>query len=247
MIVWSYGGGTQSIAIAVLVAQGKLPRPDMIVIADTSRETQETWKYTDAYVRPLLAPLGLTIEIAPHSLATVDLYSLKSGDILLPVYIPNGKLPSFCSGEWKRNVVRRYLRQRGVKSCTTWLGISVDENDRMTNSGLKWLKHAYPLCYDMRMDRWQCRSLVERAGLPTPPRSACWMCPNRRNDEWQHIKDNYPNEWEMACDMDDKIRRHDEKHEVYLHLSRVPLRNADLTVPIDILPLLDCMGGICWV
>ena len=32
-IVWSYGGGVQSAAIAVLVVQGKLPRPERIVMA----------------------------------------------------------------------------------------------------------------------------------------------------------------------------------------------------------------------
>lgn len=33
--VWSFGGGVQSAAIAVMVVKGVLPRPDLIVIADT--------------------------------------------------------------------------------------------------------------------------------------------------------------------------------------------------------------------
>jgi hypothetical protein len=35
MVVWSYGGGKQSVAIAALIVQGKLPKPDLIVMADT--------------------------------------------------------------------------------------------------------------------------------------------------------------------------------------------------------------------
>ena len=31
-LVWSYGGGTQSVAIAVLVAEGHLPTPERVVI-----------------------------------------------------------------------------------------------------------------------------------------------------------------------------------------------------------------------
>jgi len=42
--VWSYGGGTQSIAIALLVVMVKLPKPDLIVTADTSFEASETWE-----------------------------------------------------------------------------------------------------------------------------------------------------------------------------------------------------------
>lgn len=41
--VWSNGGGTQSIATAVLVLTGRLPKPDLGVIVDTTRETSPTW------------------------------------------------------------------------------------------------------------------------------------------------------------------------------------------------------------
>lgn len=34
-LVWSYGGGVQSAAIAVLVLRGELPRPERVVMADT--------------------------------------------------------------------------------------------------------------------------------------------------------------------------------------------------------------------
>jgi hypothetical protein len=37
-VVWSYGGGTQSAAIAVLVLRGESPRPELVVMADTGRE-----------------------------------------------------------------------------------------------------------------------------------------------------------------------------------------------------------------
>lgn len=62
MIVWSYGGGTQSIAIAILVQQGRLPRPDRVVIADTGYEFRQTWQYTNEHIAPLLAEIGLEIE-----------------------------------------------------------------------------------------------------------------------------------------------------------------------------------------
>lgn len=53
MITLSYGGGKQSIAIITLILEGKLPRPDLIVFADTSHEVQTTWDYLETHVRRL--------------------------------------------------------------------------------------------------------------------------------------------------------------------------------------------------
>src|SRR6188768_436164 len=83
--VMSYGGGRQTIAMAILVARGILPAPDRIVIADTGREAASTWTYMNTYVQPLLDASGLTVERAPHKLATVDLYGLN-GDLLIPAF-----------------------------------------------------------------------------------------------------------------------------------------------------------------
>ena len=64
LVVWSYGGGTQSAAIAVLVLRGELPRPERIVMADTSREASATWAYLAEVVGPALAEVGLAVEVA---------------------------------------------------------------------------------------------------------------------------------------------------------------------------------------
>ena len=40
--VLSYGGGTQSTAMLVLIKQGKLPKPDLVLHADTGSELPET-------------------------------------------------------------------------------------------------------------------------------------------------------------------------------------------------------------
>ncbi len=98
--VLSYGGGKQSVAMCLLVAQGKLPRPDHIVIANTGREAQSTWDYLGTHVQPMLAEVGLKVEVAPHSLATVDLYG-HNGDLLMPAFTTQsgkpGALPTFAA------------------------------------------------------------------------------------------------------------------------------------------------------
>lgn len=57
--VFSSGGGTQSCCISVMILQGRLPKPDFVVIADTGREMPTTWQYLDAVVRPAFKKEGI--------------------------------------------------------------------------------------------------------------------------------------------------------------------------------------------
>ena len=254
-LTWSYGGGTQSVAIAVLIAQGKLPKPEWIGIADTGRESTETWEYTDNWVRPLLAAVGLAIDVVPHSLATVDLFGLK-GDLLIPAFTQGGALSTFCSTEWKKRVIQRRLRELGYgpkKPVETWIGISLDEIGRCKSSGVEWQTYAWPLIWTTPATRRSdCYAIVEAAGLPTPPKSACWMCPFRSNRAWAHQRDHYPQDHQKACAFDEAVRARDKQGGVWIHKSRVPLREADLDLaeqPQGSLfgEVSGCDSGMCWV
>lgn len=251
-LTWSYGGGTQSIAIAVLVARGRLPRPERIVMADTSREATETWEYHAAHTAPLLASVGLTVEVAGHDLATRDLYA-TDGKTILPMYSAEGAKRAFCSGEWKRDVVKRYLRSKGYgpkRPVTHWLGMSLDETPRLKQSDTQWVRHHWPLCFDVPLTRAECRALILDAGLPEPPKSSCWMCPYRRNAQWRRLKEHYPEDWARAVALDEAVRQRDPQESLYLHESRVPLAVADLgkDEAVADLPLFaaGCTSGHCW-
>ncbi len=243
-VTWSYGGGTQSIAIALLVAMGKLPKPDIIVFADTGMEASETFEYTEQYVSPLLASLGLHIEIIGQEWAKVGLYD-KHNLTLIPAYTSNGKLRTYCSKEWKTYVIRRYLRSRGVKECVTWLGMSTDEVERLKPSDVKWQELHWPLCFDVPMNRADCRQLIHNYGWPEPPKSSCWMCPHRRNDQWQRLKMFYPGDFAKAVMLDKQVREKDTRCDVWIHESRKPLDEIDFTKP-DQPQLFGCDSGMCW-
>jgi hypothetical protein len=254
ILTWSSGGGTQSIAIAILIVKGKLPMPEWIGMADTSREGSETFEYHEKYIKPLLATVGLEVDIISHDLATVDLYG-HNGDLLLPVYTEKGKLPTYCSNEWKRHVVRRRLRERGYgpdKPVTTWIGMSVDEIGRLKESELDWQEYQWPLVFDMRMTRLDCKNIIRDYGLPEPPKSSCWMCPHRHNDQWRKLRDEYPEDWRKAVELDNAVRERDKFHAVYLHKDRVPLDQANIEVNPDeglgIFGGVDaCDSGFCFV
>lgn len=247
-LVWSYGGGTQSAAIAVLVLQGRLPRPDMVVMADTSRERQATWDYLAEVAGPGLASIGLTVEVASHDLATVDMFA-QNGDLLLPAFTrqngATGKLPTFCSDKWKKAVIHRYLRSRGIEDCDVWIGMSVDELERMKPSGLLWYRHVWPLI-DLRINRANCVALVEAFGWPTPPKSRCWMCPNMAPREWQRMKREEPGEFAQAVALEKQIRARDP--DAYLHPLALPLEQAVRQhTAVGQRDMFDgCDSGYCW-
>lgn len=246
--IWASGGGVQSAAIAALIVRG-LYKPDLAVIVDTEREQSTTWSYMDSVITPALSAVCVTLQrVAKSQYATVDLYGGKDGDsLLVPVFTTQGgeigKLPAYCSNEWKRRVVQRWASAQGVKECDMWLGISVDEMRRMTPGTDKW-KNRYPLI-EQRMTRDDCVALVERMGWPTPPRSSCWMCPNHTQEEWRDIKENKPDDWEKAVQFDKEIRKKDPH--AFLHSDGIPLDKADLEERNGVLFGHGCNTGHCFV
>ncbi len=244
--VMSYGGGVQTIAMCVLVAEDVLSRPARIVAADTGREVQSTWDYLSEIAEPMLARVGLTVEVAPHSLSTVDLYA-KNGDLLLPVFTETGKLPTFCSIEWKARVVQRHLRATGIEAANLWIGFSLEEKKRVKSQPDGPWQRSYPLL-DLYLTRADCEQIIQRAGFPIPQKSACFMCPHRTNEEWRAVRDQYPDQWSEAIRLDAEIREADERGGVYLHRSLLPLDQVDLDAPEKLgAPERQCGMGMCFV
>lgn len=248
MIAWSYGGGVQSVAIGVLIREGALPKPDLAVIADTSRERRTTWEYLRGIMQPFLSPLGIEIAVASHELARVDLYNSKNDLTLMPAYTEEGRLPGYCSGEWKRDVCERWLRLMGVKECDLWIGYSMDEIGRVSKKDHRpWCHYAYPLI-DNFINRTMCKRIIETAGLPLPHKSRCWQCPHQNEEEWQEtLADSIDGPLAIACD--EEVRQNDpEKKGLYLHYSRLPLAQvaagAENGLPLS--PSRPCEGGFCF-
>jgi len=247
MIAWSYGGGTQSAAIAVMILKGELPKPDIVCMADTSREVSETWDYLIEVVQPSLDKIGIKVNVIPHSYSYMDLLA-KNGDILLPVFTRKsgsiGKLPTYCSKEWKQRPVRRWLREHGVQKCDLWLGISTDEMERMKISDKNWLNNAYPLIDTKPTNRNQCISIAENYGWPTPPKSRCWMCPNMSAYSFKQLRDNYPEEFDKAVELEKELHAIDPL--VYLHRLAIPLSEAVNQSDMQSDMFDGCDSGFCW-
>jgi 3'-phosphoadenosine 5'-phosphosulfate sulfotransferase (PAPS reductase)/FAD synthetase len=242
--IWSSGGGTQSTAIAALICQGELS-PDLSIIVDTERELSTTWDYLDKWVMPALKAAGVILHVIPKSdYATVDL--MRNDDVLIPAFTTEsgsiGKLPTYCSNEWKQRVMRRWAVEQGVKQADVWIGFTIDEMKRVTQPVGKW-QNKYPLI-ERRMTRGDCIALVKRMGWPDPPRSSCWMCPNKPHHEWEWQRINAPADFAKAVEFEKHIQTKDE--DLWLTDTGRPLSEADFSKPDDLFTG-RCTSGMCFV
>ena len=260
--IFSHGGGTQSAAITALIVQGKLPRPDYVCIVDTERERQSTWDYLDAVIRPALKGVGLQVHrirnkewasIPEHGM---DWMSHNKNTLLLPAFTNQtaggiGKLSGFCSMRWKVETKSRYVREAlGVPTNQqrNWIGFSLDEARRaarmMNGDEYKAGLIRFPLIHDVPLRRRAAIDVVEKMGWPTPPRSACWMCPNQGDHEWRDLKDNSPAEFLAACELEKEVQKVDPF--AWFHKSCIPLGEVDLTEPDDLFADRACSSGGCF-
>lgn len=255
--VFSSGGGTQSACISALICQGKLPKPDIMVIADTGREMPTTWEYLDAVIRPAMAAIGVEV----HRVLTRDWVSPAdkhvfhtNGSLLIPAFSnmhgTPSKLSSFCSDKWKVRVITRWLKKvhgLGRSQCRKWIGFSLDETKRVLRmqEGHEYKAGLirFPLVHDVPTRRQEAIQIVERMGWPTPPRSRCWMCPNQSDYEWREVKER-PELWNAATSLDFSIRAGDPH--AFLHSTLQPLSQADLTKPDDLFSG-SCASGVCFL
>jgi len=255
--VLSSGGGTQSTAICALIIQGRLPKPDYIVIADTGREMPTTWTYLDAIVRPALRTIGLEVHRISQgqygSKWAQGIFSPGKGTLLIPAFSNRSgnpsKLSQFCTKGWKIEVVDRFLSKKcGITRSRyrKWIGFSMDEPKRVLpmQQGEEYKKGLiYLPLVDLRIRRADAIALVEKMGWPKPPRSRCYMCPNQSDYEWAEVKNDHPDRWEQSVALDESIRERDPR--AFLHSSIKPLRDAQFDQQDDLFSG-SCPSGECF-
>jgi len=256
--IFSSGGGTQSAAITALIVQGRLPKPDFVCIVDTERERKTTWQYLDAVIRPALRSVGVEVHrIRVAEWATNGTcFSKDLNTLLLPAFTNQtvgsvGKLTGFCSNKWKVETRQRYCRiVLGVPTNQqrAWIGFSLDEVRRavrmMAGEDYAAGLIRFPLIHDAPMRRQSSIALVEKMGWPTPPRSACWNCPNQSDGEWRDLKLNHPDEFAAACALEIEVQKVDPF--AWFHVSCVPLSEVDFTAPDDLFADRACSSGGCF-
>ena len=146
-----------------------------------------------------------------------------------------------CTSDYKIRPITKLVKK--LTNCnfknpaTQWIGISIDEIQRMKPPRVKYLKFRYPLI-ELKMGRGEIIQWMETNGFPVPSRSSCIGCPFHDDAEWMSLTDE---EFEDACKFDEAKRESGMTHpktdkvyysnRVYLHRSLKPLRERPFKKP----------------
>lgn len=239
LTVLSLGGGVQSTTLLLLACHGALERPDLILFADTGAEPAPVYAHLE-WLSEEAGRHGLRVERVSAGNLAADLErAVRAGTRVAnpPFFVrlgrERGMLSRDCTRDYKiapiRKRIREELAKRGRERAELWLGITVDEVERVRDSDVAYIVHRYPLI-ERGMRRSDCLAWLEKHGYPTPPKSACWFCPFRSDAGWRWLRDHSPDDWEKACRLDRLIRRLPRvRGEVYVHASCRPLAEAPFT------------------
>lgn len=260
MEIISLGWGVQSFTLAAMAAFGDLDAR-IAIHSDTTWERADTYTFAKEWT-PWLRERGVKVfTVLPAENSRLPVFHVrqpavagKNTGLCIPGFMidPNGKkgqLRRQCTDRWKikplRQLVSQALKKRGISKrpsiITLYLGISMDEFERARDSGVRYIKNAFPLL-DRRMTRQDCARYLTDHGLPVPPKSSCVFCPYHNAAAWTELKD-HPEDLETAVKVDEMIRDARPPYALYVHPSRKPLREA-LNLPV----LEDgCPGGYCFL
>lgn len=256
--VLSLGAGVQSTTVLRMALAGELPRLNAAIFSDTQWEPAEVYAHL-AVLESEAAAAGVPIYRVTAGNIRADALSGQPAPgagkrghfVTLPLYVraPNGAdgmARRQCTRDYKVRPIRRKLRElmreAGVREAVQVFGISVDEAQRMRDPDVRYLRHSYPLV-DAGITRAGCVKWLADHGFPRPPRSACIGCPFHNDHEWRQIRER-PEEWADAVEFDRAIRAGRARHgdgggnadligQAFLHRSRVPLDEVDLSTPED--------------
>lgn len=244
-VVFSFGGGVQSMAALILAAHGKIACK-MFLFANVGEDSENpaTIRYVEEIAKPYAAQHGIELMEVRKTLrdGTPDtvfarLTRKNSRSIGIPVRMSNGAPGNrTCTVDFKIKPVARWLKQHGAskkKPGKVLLGISLDEFQRMRNdSGLAHVALAYPLI-ELRLTRQDCIRMIEQEGLEVPERSACFFCPFQTLKRWQWRRHHRPVEFWKSAKLETFINEKRARlglDEVWLSGALKPLEQATTEV-----------------
>jgi len=251
--VLSLGAGVQSTTLALLAAHGEIgPMPDCAIFADTRWEPRPVYEHLAWLMSPNVLPFPVHIVSAGDIRANLMAAAEGRRWASIPAFtrrvdrqgrVSIGMIRRQCTGDYKIDPIRKKVRElvgltrrRSPPNPVVeqWIGISMDETIRMKPSFERWRVNRWPLV-ELGMTRRDCLDWLRRHDYPTPPKSACIGCPYHSDAVWRAMRDEDPDAWADAVDIDRLIRSgmRGVRGEVFLHRSAVPLSEVDLSTDTD--------------
>ena len=245
--ILSFGAGVQSSAVARMSIIGELPPFDHVIFADTGDEPESVYINMKWWEKRFTDEGVAFHQVGRETSISDDLRAVASGEKTRssnpPLFTKNddgstGIIRRTCTSDYKIEPIMRLIRditglykKRHMHITETLveqtMGISWDEVQRMKSHPYPWVENVYPLV-DRRITRYDCIAAMKADDtFPDPVRSACWHCPFHSNEEWRYLRNEEPESFQKAIDLDLALRANGQfgkiTKPVYLHNSGKPL------------------------
>lgn len=215
----SCSGGKDSIATVILAHEHDEPL-DMIIFAEVmfdeniSGELPEHIDFIKNKAFPLFESWGYKTKILHADRTYMDCFNRV---ILKPRKHQENKgkrkgfvISGYCDvqRDCKLKAVNDFYSNMGKRGVIQYIGIAVDETDRLARIRISdvpkiSLLEKYEYTEQMAFD------LCKKYDLLSPiydfaPRGGCWFCPNARDEELKHLRNNYPDLWKKLLDLENE-------------------------------------------
>jgi hypothetical protein len=224
--------------------------PDAAIFADTGWEPKAVYDHLDWLCSPNVLPFPV-YRVSKGNIRDDLLTKATTGKeagrfAAIPFFTGNGGMGRRqCTKEYKLYPIRDQAKKllgwapgkripKGAIEC--WIGISTDEAARMKPAAVQYIVNRFPLI-ETGMSRRDCLRWLERHDYPIPAKSSCIGCPYHTDNHWRGMRDNQPEEWADAIEVDHKIRvggtLRGINEKQFMHRSLKPLDEVDLSTAED--------------
>ena len=249
--VLSMGWGVQTFAVLVMIDLGLLPKPDLIIHADTKAEKPETYIFKKQIGIPLIEKLG------------IEYVEITNKDGIYEGYLSTNNIPiagfASCTDHYKIRPIRKYLKERYKTDSKpfyqVWVGISKDEEKRMipkNEQAPKYHQMIYPLL-DLNYTRRELIDLIKDNDFELPIKSGCFICPYQGLKGFLEIKTKHPNLFEKAVIMENAYFENNPHREYgFLQNSQIKLQTVKDMKSLFDYQLIEndqqeCQSGGCFI
>lgn len=205
----AYGGGVNSTAMLCGMKERGI-KPDFITFADTGGETPETYEHVKEMGAVCREWWGVDIEWV-HKTFQGGFEGLE-GECLrgkkLPALAYGSKA---CSMKYKiqpqTKILKLEMALAGIKEVTRAIGYDAGESHRAINItsedlGKGRTAHNWFPLIEWQWRRQECIEAIKRHGITVPPKSACFFCPAMKRGEILRLKEEYPELFERALQIE---------------------------------------------
>ena len=216
-LVVACGIGVDSIAMLIGLHQHH-DRPDLILFADTGDEKPQTYAYLPIINAWLLSVGFPAITVVKNARPLSGDKSLSDSCLRL------GTLPALaygrhqCSLVWKRDPQHKFIKTWALAiearaaglPVITCIGYDAGSRDSCRQYKAEGKEspgfiNRFPLI-EWGWDRERCMNEIAAAGLPVPVKSACFHCPASKKPEIAWLRENVPEQFAKALQMEEAAR-----------------------------------------